>query len=219
MSTPELQPAPLARPARLVLGVVAPVLLVWALIGMAVALRPQLLGGTEPASMLAGFEAINAVAAVLVGMLAMGRFREGPAITAGFAALAVAVGALLGSVSANNAIGETSLTPYMIARLILAAVIGIATLMLSLRSTSATIKLIIGTALVAPVMVGLGLFALGRLGGVLDQFTGLHPAVSLIAAIIAGFAALVAVAAGGHLVIAAFEAQVGPKKPAAATPQ
>lgn len=206
-------PTPLARPARLVLGVAAPVLLFWAAVGMVVAIRPQLLGGSEPAWMLAGFELISIVAAVLIGLLALGRFREGPAITAAFAALAVAIGAMLGSVSANNVIGETDLIPYMIARLILALVIGIPVLMLSIHTVSSTLKLVIGGALVAPVMGALGLFLLGRLGGVLDAFDGLHPAMSLIAAILAGFAALVAVSAGGHCIIAAFEGH-----PAAARP-
>ncbi len=170
--------------------------------------------------MLAGFEAINAAAAVLIGLLALGRFREGPAITAAFAALTVAVGALLGAVSSNNAIGDTSLIPHMIARLVLAAVIAVPALMLAIQSIGATLKLIIGAALVAPVMAGLGLFLLGRLGGLLSQFDGMHPALSLVAAIVAGFAALVAVSAGGHFIIAAFEAQPATgraqKKPAPA---
>ena len=164
--------------------------------------------------MLAAFELINAAAAVLIGLLALGRFREGPAITAGFAALAVAIGALLGSVSSNNAIGETDLRPYMFARLALAAVIGIPALMLAIRSVSATTKLVIGAALVGPVLAGLGLFLLGKLGGVLGHFDDLHPALSLIAAIIAGCAALVAVSAGGHLIIVAFEPGHETPKPA-----
>lgn len=218
------QPTPLAKQARLILGIASPILLLWSIAGLVIALRPQLLGGTQPAWMLAGFELIAAVAAVLIGLLALGRFREGPAITATFAAAAVAIGAVLGSVSANNTIGETSLIPYVIARLILAAIIAIPALLLSIHSVSATLKLVIGGALVAPIVGGLGLFLLGRLGGVLDAFDGLHPAVSLVAAILAGFAALVAVSAGGHLIIAAFESvpgsatapQQAPKKPAAA---
>ncbi|MEL6498261.1 MAG: hypothetical protein AAFZ67_12490 [Planctomycetota bacterium] len=225
---PTPSPTPLAPQARLILGIAAPVLLLWSLAGLTVALRPQLLGGAQPAWMLAGFEIINAVAAVLIGMLALGRFREGPAITAAFAALAVAVGAMLGSVSANNVIGETSLIPYMIARLILAAIIAIPALLLAIHSLFATIKLVIGGALVTPVAAGLGLFVLGKLGGVLSVFDTLHPAMSLIAAILAGLAGLVAVSAGGHLIIAAFErdhTEPAPRQPsrlskqAAADPQ
>lgn len=210
----QLHPAPLAKPGRILAGVVAPVLFVWCVIGFVVAVRPQLLGGLQTVWMLAGFEAINAFAAVILGMLAIGRFREAPAMTAGFAALAVAVGAGLGSVSSNHAIGTTDLIPYMQARLLLAAIIAIAALFFAIRSIPATLRLIIGASLVSPIVAGLGLFVLGRLGGILDPFEEMHPALALSIAIIAGFAALVAISAGGHLIFAAFEAEPASNTPA-----
>ncbi len=208
-SQPTISPAPLDRQGRLLLGVLGAPLAIWALLGFVIALRPSLIGGTEPIWMLAGFEAITATSAVILVVLALGRFREGPAITAGFAALAVAVGAILGSVSSNNVIGTHSLIPFVIAREIVALVIGLAALMLSMRSLAALLKLAVGAALVLPIIAALGLFLLGKLGGVLSSFEDLHPAVSLSAAIVAGFAALTAIAAGGHLVITAFE--IGPR--------
>lgn len=173
-----------------------------------------MLGGDDPLWMLAAFEAITAFSAVMLGMLALGKFKQGPAITAGFAALTILVGALLGSISANNAIGDYQLRPHVIARVALAGLVGIGTLMLAIRSVRALIRFVIGGALVAPVLAALGLFLLGRLGGIFAKFDGLHPAVSLVVAILAGFAALAAVSAGGHLVIAAFEPGTGRPKPA-----
>lgn len=210
-----LHPAPLDRPGRILAGIVAAPLLPWACVGALIALKPGLVGGTEPAWMLAVFELISAFTAAVLALLALGRFKQGPAITAAFAALAIAVGAVLGAISANNAIGDHPLKPHVIARVAAALLVAAAAIMLSIRSVSAMLRLIVGAAFVFPVVALLGLFLLGKLGKVLGAFDGLHPAVSLVAAILAGVAALAAVSAGGHLVIAAFEPPTADPKPAA----
>ncbi|MEO1585594.1 MAG: hypothetical protein AAFR96_13620 [Planctomycetota bacterium] len=211
-----LQPAPLARQGTLAVGIIGAPLALSALVGLVVALKPSILGGSQPLFMLAIFEAITALSGITLILLALGRYREGPALTAGLAAFAVAVGAVLGSVSTNNQIGSLDLRPLVIARLAAAAGIGIGGLALSLRSAASLIRLVVGAMLVVPVVAALGLFLLGRLAGIIDRFDALHPAVSLSAAIAAGIAALVAVSAGGHLIIRAFEPD--PRDPAAPKP-
>lgn len=202
---PDLRPAPLARQGTLAVGIIGAPLALSAVVGLFVALKPSILGGSQPLFMLAIFEAITAFSGVTLILLALGRYREGPALTAGLAAFAVAVGAVLGSVSTNNQIGTLDLRPLAIARLAAAAGIGVGALALSLRSVASLIRLVVGTLLVVPVIAALGLFLLGKLAGIIDRFDALHPAVSLSAAIAAGIAAVVAVSAGGHLIIRAFE--------------
>jgi hypothetical protein len=148
------------------------------------------------------FEALTLGAAVVAGLFALGRFRDGPALALLTVAGTVLVCAVLGYISANRLIGGVSITPYLLARVGLAAMlIAVAAwTVLSRRPRQAFRSLLTG-AVAAAMLTAL------IAGAVMlkPQFAGLPPVLVAMLALLAAVIALGLLAASVHFTIRAFE--------------
>jgi hypothetical protein len=185
--------------------------------GLAVGVFPSIVGHTEPLWMLAGFEAVVLFAAVIGLMTAIGRITEGQTLSAAMVAMTLVVAAVLASISANHTVAGFRLRPIVLGRVGLGGLAGLAAILLALRSSRDAVRLAVGGSLVAPPAVVAGLFVLGRAEPILSLLDGLGPVTGLSVWIVIGLAALAAIAAGGHLVITAFEPVDPPKPPSPRT--
>lgn len=189
-----------------------------ALFGLAVGVVPSIVGHTEPLWMLAGFEAVVLFAAFIGLMTAMGRVPDGQALAAALVSLTLVVAAVLASISANHTVAGFGLRPIVLGRVGLGGLAGLAAILLALKSTRDAIRLVVGGVLLAPPVAVVGLFMLGRAEPILSRLDGLGPVVGLVVWIVLGVLALAALAAGGHLVITAFEPG-DPQKPVHPRPE
>lgn len=199
-------------PIRVVIGVLSVLLLVSGAYGV-----------WESVSMEAwfriGFEVVLTLAGAIGLLTAMGRFESGPVWSMSCVSGAVFVCALL----ANSAGGEgqaTAMTPGAMVRSALrnphsAARLGVSLIILLMAGLTLLLRsprvgfqrLFIGLGLLAPIAAGAALWFAGPLRSLVD---GLHPVLQTALALLAFFAVVFLVSAGGHYLIRALEAGVEP---------
>lgn len=121
------------------------------------ALLGQIAPGTAPAWMLAGFELLVILAGVFGMLLARGRFRDGPAMALACIAGTILMSSVLGYMSTQGRLGTVSLKPWLLGRLLAAALIAAGAAWTVLSRNRASIPLFIkGAVLGAPVLAVLG---------------------------------------------------------------
>lgn len=163
-----------------------------------------LLQRPSPAWFLAWFELVVVAAGIFGVLVGRGRFREGPAITLLCIAGVVAVGTLLGYLSAGRELMGVSLTGLLLARAAGAAVFAAAAgADVLLREPRRSVPMLCkGIAAGVPVMIVLVLAARGSM---LSQVSGWHP-LAQVAFWLLGFAVFAALAcASAHWVIRSFQ--------------
>jgi len=150
---------------------------------------------------LVGFEVVIAVAATMGVLAAMGRFREGPALTLLCIAGAVGVGSLLSYIGAGKFLAGQSLRPYLMIRLADAALFALAAGVIVLaRSPREALPALVKGLLFGAVLCGIVAGAWVSRGWI-SSSAGPARAAIFIAM---GIASISLIAASGHYLIRAF---------------
>ncbi len=152
---------------------------------------------------LVGFEVVIAVAAAMGVLAAMGRFRDGPALTLLCIAGAVGVGSLLSYIGAGKFLAGQSLRPYLMLRLVDAALLALAAAVIVLaRSPRLALPALAKGLLFGAVLCGIVAAAWFSRSWI-SSSAGPARAAIFIAM---GIASICLIAASGHYLIRAFAA-------------
>ncbi len=156
---------------------------------------------------LGGFELVILFASAIGLLCSMGRFREGPAMVLLCVAGTVGVGSLLGYVGAAKLLMGWSLKPYLVARMLDAALLALAAAAVVLsRSPAASLSALGRSAAFTAAMV----LTVGS-AWVFRGTIGASPGPARVALLtLLGVSLIVLVSASGHYLIRAFAAGAKP---------
>lgn len=152
-----------------------------------------------------GFEVVIAFASVFGVLIAMGRFREGPALALACVTGAIGVGSLLAYVGPAKSVLEGGAKFYLLARGADAAALGLAACMLVLmRAPRPAFRSIIIGLVWGAVMVGVAVVALR----VHASLAGAPGAMRFGASVVFGAMFVASLSAAVHYVVRAFQCGV-----------
>jgi hypothetical protein len=198
---------PVPKVLRLLALAISGAVVASAVIGAALALLgPVLWPNAHVAWVLAGFEVVTIVAAVFGVQVGLGRYSEAPGLALACAAGTVLVASTLAwQGSARNYMG-VSLTPFLLARAVASMALGFVGAACVLRRDPRSWRwAIIGAAMAAPA----GFVALAMVSDrgwrLLDTLMGTSPVQRLAVGTLGAVTVGALLAAGGHMVIRAFE--------------
>lgn len=204
---PELPVFPVPTALRRTALAVSALMLVSALAGAVLALLAPILSPGEHTSWpFVAFEAVVAVAAVIGVFFGIGRYSEGPGLALACVTGTVLLGSLLGWQASGRTLLGHSLKGLVAARVGAALILaGLACATVLMRNRRAQRQAALGAAfLLPPILVGLAAMTdPGR--HAIDAVMGHSPVQRLLVGIVGGLALGGSLAAGGHLVIRAFE--------------
>lgn len=199
---------PVNRNIRLLSLMLGWVIALSALIGAATALAPLLTADQRPAWVLFGFELTVLSAGVVGIMFGRGRFSDAPGLALACVAGTVLAASALGWQGAGRQVAGVSLTPFLLARVALAAALGLAAAacVLSRAPGGKAWRLaILGAVFGVPVVVAAAALVhpAGRhaIESALGTSAGVHAAVGVAAFLVFGGL----LSASVHLVVQAFE--------------
>jgi hypothetical protein len=198
---------PVPRTLRLLSLAISAAVLASAVVGAALALlAPVVSPSGHVVWVLAGFEVVTIVAAVLGVLLGLGRFAEGPGLALACVSGTILVASTLAwQGSAKNFLG-VSLTPFLMARAAAAmalALIGAACVLG--RDPRAWRWALTGAALAAPAVLVAGSMVTDKGQRLLALALGSSAVQQIAVGVIGGVAIAGLFAAGGHMLIRAFE--------------
>jgi hypothetical protein len=198
---------PMARPVRWLVLVVSVLVAASAAVGAVLAAcLPLVVAGEQPRWAMFGFEVVCLVAAVLGVLTSLGKFEAGPGLALACVAGTILVASVLGWQAAGRQMGGVALWPVLGARVAATVVLAIAGAWAVLtRRPGAVATAMRGALLIAPVAVGA--LAIVHPAGrrMVGSVLGASPAVEFLAVSIGFLIATVLLAAGGHLIVRAFE--------------
>lgn len=199
--------------ARAVLGVVGVLVTLSALV-MATA---AVIAGPKPDFQMLGFEVVALAAGLMAVWMARGGGSEGFGLGVLGIAGAVGTGCVLAYLSAtqkydiispSGKLGKLPLWPWVYLRLLSAgALVGVAALSVLMRNRKSFVVLLKGIALLVPALAVMGYTLLMLKNGrnPLGELKGLMAVLASTGVLIGGIAIIAMLAAGGHLIIRAFE--------------
>ncbi|MEM1071279.1 MAG: hypothetical protein AAGB48_04425 [Planctomycetota bacterium] len=170
-------------------------------------------GASAPLWMAAGYEAVISVSAFFGVLVGLGRFRGQEPITLGCAAVGIALSAVIESVSNKHELNGLSLMPFLLGRVGIGGLLGLAVLAGCFQAVWQWQRFIGGLLVLSPIAVLAGPTVLrpagirlpnpaGAITSFLDQ---IGPAGALFAVLAGGLLGVILLSAGGHLVLTAFE--------------
>lgn len=169
-------------------------------------LSPAISAGSQVSWPLVGFEAVVALAAVMGVLFGVGRYAQAPGLALACVAGTIFVGSGLAWQASGRTLVGHSLTPLLLARVGSAALLGLCACVCVLgRDPRSWRTAALGAALACPgSLLALSLASdVGRrtLEGALGRIPALQTTIEIAGAIVLG----AMFAAGGHLLIRAFE--------------
>src|SRR4051812_22602063 len=162
--------------------------------------------GEKVSWVLAGFEGVVLVAAVLGILFGRGRFGEAPGLALACIAGTILVASVVGWQGAARSLMGVSLTPLVAARAVAAATLGaLAAYCVLSREPLALRRAFLGAALALPGVLVLGASFTGPGRRLLDAALGQNPVQQVLVTTVGALALGGLFAAGAHQLIRAFE--------------
>jgi hypothetical protein len=167
---------------------------------------PLVMAGEQPRWAMFGFELVCLVAAVLGVLAGRGAFAAGPGLALACIAGTILVASGLGWQSAGRQMGGVALWPLLLARAAAAAVLAGAGAWAVLSRRPGAVRLAaLGALLVLPVAIGAAATMAPAGKRLIGAVTGGSAAMEFAVVALAFLIATALLAAGGHLIIRAFE--------------